>query len=85
MEKLPQRDYWPTHGWRSSTPREQGMNPHILSGIDQYLRETRPQLNTFLVIRHGDIVYQYYASEYHPDRYQKFHSMTKSVIATLLA
>lgn len=81
-----QRYYWPTNGWRTSTPEQQGMDSHVLSGLDHFLQDVqkRPALNTVLVVRHGYIVYERYFKEYHQQSYQQFHSMTKSVISTLI-
>jgi CubicO group peptidase (beta-lactamase class C family) len=86
MEARVQRDYWPTVDWRESTPQEQGMEPDVLLRLDTYLKEvqTRPELNTVLIVRHGRIVFEYYAQGYHQQSYQLLQSMTKSVISTLI-
>lgn len=80
------RDYWPTNGWRTSIAEQQGMDSTILLGLDSYLQDVqkRPALNTVLVVRHGYIVYERYFKEYNQHSYQLFHSMTKSVISTLV-
>jgi hypothetical protein len=31
--------YWPTHGWRSSTPEAQGMDSEILARAFDYVRQ----------------------------------------------
>lgn len=81
-----QRDYWPTPEWRISTPEQQGMNSQLVSGLDHFLEniQKRPALNTVIVVRHGYIVYERYFKEYNQQSYQQFHSMTKSVISTLV-
>jgi|SRR5581483_7355797 len=78
------RDYWPTTDWRESTPEEQGMDPTILTGLDTYIAQTRPYLNTLLIIRHGYIVFERYYKEYHQQSYQLLNSMTKSFISALI-
>lgn len=70
------KDYWPTTEWRTSTPEQQGMDSHILSGLDHFLQDIqkRPALNTVLVVRHGCIVYERYFKEHNQRSYQQFHS-----------
>ena len=43
-----QVDYWPTDGWRSSPPEEQGLDPKILSQIDHDVKETFPDVKGVL-------------------------------------
>ena len=59
MDTCIQRDYWPTADWNASPSQEQEMNPDILQRLDTYLTEiqTRPTLNTVLIVRHGRIVF----------------------------
>lgn len=81
-----QRNYWPTVTWHEAAPQEQGMDAGILRRLNPYLAEiqTRPSLNTVLIIRHGHIVFERYANGYDQHHYQLLHSMTKSVISTLV-
>jgi len=86
MANSQHRDYWPTTEWRTSTPEQQKMDSMILSGLATYLLDIqkRPSLNTVLLVRRGYIVYERYFKEYNQHSYQQFHSMTKSVISTLV-
>ena len=79
-----QRDYWPTARWCESSPEEQGMDPTRLFGLDTYIKETRPYLNTLLIVRHGHIVFERYYKDYNLSSYQLLHSVTKSVVSTLI-
>ncbi|HLI08144.1 MAG TPA: serine hydrolase [Ktedonobacteraceae bacterium] len=79
-----QRDYWPTMGWRESSPEEQGMDPKVLSGLDTYIAETRPYLNTLLIVRHGHIVFERYYKDYNLSSYQVLNSATKSIVSALI-
>lgn len=79
-----QRDYWPTADWRESSPQEQRMSPAVLAKLDTYVKETRPYLNTLLIVRHGYVVFERYYKEYDRQSYQLFHSLTKSVISMLI-
>jgi CubicO group peptidase (beta-lactamase class C family) len=78
------REYWPTAGWRESSPEEQGMDPIVLSGLDTYITETRPYLNTLLIVRHGHIVFERYYKDYNQSSYQLLNSATKSVVSALI-
>ena len=49
------RDYWPTSGWRKSTPEEQGMNSTKLCQISEYIGDN-PAIDSILIIRGGYIV-----------------------------
>jgi CubicO group peptidase (beta-lactamase class C family) len=79
-----QRDYWPTARWCESSPQEQGMDPTRLLGLDTYIKETRPYLNTLLIVRHGHIVFERYYKDYNLSSYQLLHSATKSVVSALI-
>src|SRR5579875_888369 len=79
-----QRDYWPTMGWRESSPEEQGMDPKVLSGLDTYIAETRPYLNTLLIARHGRIVFERSTIASTPSSYQVLNSATKSIVSALI-
>ncbi len=84
MQIRPQRGYWPTGDWRESPPHEQGIDAALLSGLDAYIKETRPYLDTILIIRHGYIVFERYYKEYARQSYHLFHSLTKSMISLLV-
>jgi CubicO group peptidase (beta-lactamase class C family) len=77
-------DYWPTNGWHTSSPEKQAMNSAFIQPLETYIQNTRPHLNTLLIIRHGHIVFEYYAPEYNQHSYQMLHSMTKSFISALV-
>ena len=79
-----QRDYWPTEDWRESSLEDQAMDPGFVPKLDAYIRETRPYLNTLLIIRHGYLVFERYYKEYTRQSYQLLNSATKSIISTLI-
>lgn len=78
------REYWPTTDWRESSPQEQGMNPAFVPALEAYIQETRPYLNTILIIRHGYLVFERYYKDYTWQSYQMIHSMTKSFVSALV-
>jgi CubicO group peptidase (beta-lactamase class C family) len=91
---LAARDYWPTGGWRSAAPADQGMNPEALAGIDALVtgqgalagkfRERFPQVRSVLVVRHGYVVYERYWRGDTATSGQDVQSVTKSLTSTLV-
>ena len=77
-------DYWPTDGWRSSPPEEQGLDPKTLSQIDHDVKETFPAVKSVLVVRNGYVVFENYYQGYDRSDYHHVFSVTKSVISALV-
>jgi CubicO group peptidase (beta-lactamase class C family) len=76
--------YWPTAGWRISTPEAQGMNSHSLEQMLDAVKQQKLNLYSLLVIRHGYIVSETYFTSYKQDTKHEVYSCTKSIIATLI-
>jgi CubicO group peptidase (beta-lactamase class C family) len=79
-----QRDYWPTAGWRTAGPDQQGMDLAVLEDLNTAVPNFYSQVRSVLVIRHGYLVYERYwhgftASDGHDSR-----SVTKSFISALV-
>ena len=76
---------WPTDGWPTSTPEEQGMDSALLAEGLQYLLEQNGfDIHSLTVIRNGHIVADAY---FYPSRADELHdlaSVTKSFTATLV-
>jgi CubicO group peptidase (beta-lactamase class C family) len=75
--------YWPTSGWRSSTPEAQGMDSGLLAQMIEEISANRTGIHSLLVIRNGYLVTEAY---FHPyTRHTKVHvqSVTKSFIGAL--
>jgi CubicO group peptidase (beta-lactamase class C family) len=81
---IPSRDYWPTTEWHVSAPGGQGMDPSILAGIEPYLKANKPYVNSFLVVRHGYIVYEAYFNGFDSSSLNDVQSVTKSVTSALV-
>lgn len=77
-------DYWPTGGWRTSTPEAQGMDSEILAQMYEAIAEQDVNLHSLLVIRNGYIVTEAYFQPYKPYTPHDIASVTKSVTATLV-
>jgi hypothetical protein len=51
-----QREYWPTAGWRTAAPAEQGVDPAVLDDLDAIVPPGYPSVRGVLVVRHGYLV-----------------------------
>ncbi|GAG09534.1 unnamed protein product, partial [marine sediment metagenome] len=86
----PAPDYWPTHGWKYSTPDEQGMNSETLAEMITFYNDAaaeNPELyiDSLTVIRNGYIVAEFYNNPLYPrDEMHIVHSVTKSIVSTLI-
>jgi len=75
--------YWPTRGWRTSTPEEQGMDGRQLARMLEAVKEHGLELHSLLVIRHGYIVSETYFASQDRDTRHELYSCTKSFVSTL--
>ena len=76
--------YWPTAGWRSSTPEEQGMDSDLLSEMLRTIQEQNYEIDSVTIVRNGYMVadvriYPFSLSEKH-----NIYSCTKSVVSALI-
>jgi CubicO group peptidase (beta-lactamase class C family) len=78
------RPYWPTQGWRTAAPAEQGMDAGKLALMLDAVRQQNLDLHSLLVIRNGYIVSETYFGSNAPDTRHEMWSVTKSFIATLV-
>ena len=78
-------DYWPTEGWRFSTPEEQGMNSTILNEMNRTIYEDDYWFDSLIVVKNGYIVYEDYPSgDFNENKSHVIHSATKSVSSILI-
>lgn len=77
---------WPTEGWQTSNPEEQGMDSERLSEALDFLQEHREEyhIHSLTIIRHGYIVADVYVYPFAPGMMHDLASVTKSFTATLL-
>ena len=78
-------EYWPTEGWRTSTPEEQGMSTARLQRMDDYIRASGVAIDGVVVVRHGYLVWETYPNPL----YSKYdthllYSVTKSFTSCLI-
>ncbi len=78
-------DYWPTDGWLTSTPEEQGMNSTVLNGVHTLVYDRGWTLDSIVVIRHGHIVYEMYPNPaYDVNSTHSLASAAKSITSSLI-
>lgn len=77
-------EYWPTDGWRSAAPEEQGMDSEKLAQMVEELKQGNLDLNSLLIVRNGYLVTELYISPYTAGQADFVYSVTKSVIGTLV-
>jgi CubicO group peptidase (beta-lactamase class C family) len=77
-------DYWPTIGWRASTPEEQGFDSALLIEMLEKIIKDGVDINSISIIRNGYLIADIYM--YPADKYEKhaIHSCTKSFTSTLV-
>ena len=64
--------YWPTEGWRTSTPEEQGMDSQKLAEMLATIKERNMNIHSFLVIRNGYLVSESYFRGYQQDTQTRY-------------
>jgi CubicO group peptidase (beta-lactamase class C family) len=78
-------DYWPTEGWLTSTPEEQGMNGTLLEEMLSYCDDSNLELQGIMVVRNGyNILEEYPDPEFNESSLSDTWSVTKSVISILV-
>jgi hypothetical protein len=70
-------DYWPTEGWRTSAPEQQGMNSEKLAELFGYINEQDWPIDSLLIIRNGYIVTEAYFYPFQQGMTHAIHSVTK--------
>lgn len=76
--------YWPTEGWRTSTPEAQGMDSARLARMVEFLAQTEAQVHSLLIIRNGYVVAEANFHPYRADIPHVLQSVTKSVTSALI-
>jgi CubicO group peptidase (beta-lactamase class C family) len=75
--------YWPTTGWRRTTPASQGMDGALLDAAREEASREGLALHGLLVVRHGFIVNEAYFPPYAPETTHELYSCTKSFLSAL--
>jgi CubicO group peptidase (beta-lactamase class C family) len=76
--------YWPTKGWRTSSPQEQGIDAGQLAQMQDVIKQKDLNLHSLLIIRNGYLVSETYFKSYESDTKHELWSCTKSFMSTLI-
>jgi CubicO group peptidase (beta-lactamase class C family) len=76
--------YWPTSGWRSSTPEEQGMDSSLLAVMLGIIKEQKYAIDSVTVVRNGYIVMDATIHPFNSTSKHNIFSCTKSVVSALI-
>jgi CubicO group peptidase (beta-lactamase class C family) len=83
--QVPEPDYWPTAGWRTSTPEEQGYSSERLAQMLQDIQENGTNIDSLLIIHNGYVALDAHFAPYDGSLPHNLASVTKSVMTTLIA
>jgi CubicO group peptidase (beta-lactamase class C family) len=76
--------YWPTMGWRTSTPEEQGFDSAKMAEGLLAIREQNIRIHSLMLIRNGAVFLDAYFYPYDGSTYHDLGSVTKSIVTTLI-
>ena len=77
-------DYWPTQGWQSSTPEEQGLDSAKLAEGLRQIQQKKIPIHSLLVILNGRVVLDATFYPYDGRSPHSVASVTKSLTTTLI-
>jgi CubicO group peptidase (beta-lactamase class C family) len=78
-------DYYPTTGWRTSTPEAQGMASTKLQQMNDDIRERGTAIDGVVIIRHGYLVWETYPNPlFSTTDTHYLYSVTKSFTSCLI-
>ncbi|MCP4021902.1 MAG: serine hydrolase [Desulfobacteraceae bacterium] len=78
-------DYWPTGGWQTSTPEEQGMDSAVLADMLDFISKKKFAIDSITIVRNGYIVTDAYLNPlFKPGDKHILHSCTKSITSALM-
>jgi CubicO group peptidase (beta-lactamase class C family) len=81
---VPVPDYWPTEGWRSTTPEAQGMDSAKLADLLLAVGDSEVDIHSLLIIRDGYVVVDAAFYPYDGRTVHNVASVTKSLMTTLI-
>lgn len=79
---IPERDYWPTETWRTSSPEEQGVDGDKLQEMIEYIKENKIAIKSVIVVRHGYIILEEDIRGFRS--FDNTKSVTKSITSALI-
>lgn len=76
--------YWPTAGWRSTTPEEQGMDSDQLSEMLGTIQEQNYEIDSVTIVRNGYMIADARIHPFSSTSKHNIYSCTKSVVSALI-
>lgn len=76
--------YWPTHGWKTATPEQQGLDSAMLLRALEHIDDSNINVRSLTVIRNGYIVLEVFRQPFAPAAPYPVFSVTKSVTGALV-
>ena len=76
--------YWPTKGWKMSTPEQQGVDSNILADALEFVKERNLALHSLLIVRHDYVILDVYFYPYSGETVHDGASVTKSITTSLI-
>ena len=83
--RVAEPDYWPTDGWRTSSPEAQGFDSVKLAEGLQDIQAREINIDSLLIIRNGYVILDAHFNPYDGSFPHDLASVTKSVMTTLIA
>jgi CubicO group peptidase (beta-lactamase class C family) len=85
LPALPAPDYWPTGGWQTTTPEQQGLDSAKLAEGIQSIHDKHVAIDSVMIVRNGYVVLDAYFAPYDGSFPHDIGSVTKSVTSILIA
>lgn len=82
---IPEPDYWPTAGWRTSPPEAQGWDSQKMADGLLAVQKDGTRIHSLMLARNGYVFLDAYFAPYDGSMYHDLASVTKSVMTTLIA
>ncbi|MHA2271092.1 MAG: serine hydrolase domain-containing protein [Candidatus Hodarchaeales archaeon] len=76
--------YYPTNGWRSSSPEKQGMAFEDLTAMARVIDEWKLAIDSIHILRNGFLVYEKYYPYFDATNIHQLFSTTKSLTSILI-
>lgn len=70
--------------WTPAPPQQHGISATALDALREHLQREEPTIRALLLQRHGQPVFEYYRKELNAQTLHPVHSVTKSVVSTLV-
>jgi CubicO group peptidase (beta-lactamase class C family) len=77
-------DYWPTAGWKSSPPEEQGVDSEKLADMIDLAFQQGYNIRSVSVVRNGYLILDAYFHPFPRDTWHVVQSCTKSITSSLI-